>query len=207
MTLYFFLKLPFNHRKRSECAQWYVPLASQSELSLQHHPGIPGFSSQLWHREPHGFKRHYQDPQPSLQRVSVHACPTCKNQECWYGWTTPSIRKSSARSRWQSGVCEPPCRVQRWRWAHCPLSAKMYACDHRPRFVQLHPQLCSYCPSPPLSNRCISSIQILQRPSSSSRLSTPAHASLRPLHVKLPIVVWPNYEGARGKYDGLIQRG
>lgn len=75
-----------NHRKWSECAKWYVPVPSQSELSLQHHPGIPGFSSQLWHWESHGFKCHHQDPQPSLQRVSVHT-PTCENQECWSGWT------------------------------------------------------------------------------------------------------------------------
>lgn len=108
-----FLFFPLNQRKWSECAKWYVPVPGQSELSLQHHPGIPGFSSQLWHWESHGFKCHHQDPQPSLQRVSVHT-PTCENQECWSGWTMlepPASGKASAGSSWQSGVCEEPCRV------------------------------------------------------------------------------------------------
>lgn len=46
-------------------------------------------------------------------------------------------------------VSRPVDKVQRWRWPLCPLFAKMYACDHRPGFVQPYPQLWCYCPSPP----------------------------------------------------------
>lgn len=148
-----FWVFPLTPRKWSECAERYVPLPSQSELSLQHHSSIAGFSSQLWHRESHGFKRHHQDPQSSLQRVSVHT-PTCGNQECQSGWTILEPPAS------EKPVLVPVDRVVFVKSpvgcsAHCPLSARMYACDDRPSFVQLYPQLWSYCPIPPLSNRCI----------------------------------------------------
>lgn len=57
-------------RERSERAQRRLAVPGQSELSLQHHPGVPGVSFQLGHRESHGLQRHHQDPQPALQRVS-----------------------------------------------------------------------------------------------------------------------------------------
>lgn len=121
----------------------------------------------------------------------------------------PSTRKTSARSRWQSGVCEPPCRqsaaltlttlsplrqnVRLWSQTRlCPAVSSAVVLLSQPTL--------------PLSNRCIWSIQSLQWPSSSSQLWTPAHSSLRPLHVKLPIVVSPNHRAACEKYDGLIQR-
>lgn len=204
-----FFELLFNRRKRSECAKWYIPLTSQSELSLQHHPGIPGFSSQLWHRESHGFKRHYQDPQPSLQRVSVSTCPTRENQECWYGWT----------------MLEPPALdtpvllpIDRVAFVSRPVECSTDA-EHivlslpkcMPVITEHALSSCSLSCGPIVpAHPCLTDAFKASKDFSDQappQLWTPAHSSLRPLHVKLPIVVSPNHKAARGKYDGLIRMG
>lgn len=112
-------------RKWSQYAQRCLPLPGQSELSLQHHPGVPGVSGQLRHRESHGLERHHQDPQPTFQRVRTHFHPMLsKTKNIEQGRTfvgIPGIKSSQKCSMWKyknvsKANTSPTQKPEPWLW-------------------------------------------------------------------------------------------
>lgn len=156
-----------------------------------------------------------QTPLPRSTAVAseskrAHLSHTCDNQECWYRWT---MLEPSASER---PVLVP---VDRVVFVSRPVECSADAAHIVPALPKCMPVVTDHAlsscilscspivPAHPCLTDAFKASKDFSDQAPPPQLWTPAHSSLRPLHVKLPIVASSNHKAARGKYDGLIQSG